>query len=200
MTSRDWTRRSVVKTLGAGTAATLFSSCASLRSGSESFRHGVASGDPLQHRVIIWTRLTTSAAIAETVFWEVAANPQFSSIVASGQVIANEASDYTVKVDVTGLAPGNVYYYRFSHAGDVSPAGRTKTLPSGGVDSISIAVVSCSNYPSGYFNVYDAVSRLDTIDVVLHLGDYIYEYGSDGYGTEHAKELGRVPNPRHPAK
>jgi len=160
------------------------------------FRHGVASGDPLSDRVILWTRVSPSAADATLQLgWEVASDAQFSSILKSGSVRTSAAQDHTAKVDVTGLAANTVYHYRFTIGSKRSPAGRTRTLPVGSVSQVRLAVFSCSNYPAGYFNVYaEAAKRLD-FDAWLHLGDYIYEYDSTGYATGNAAALNRVPVP-----
>lgn len=192
-----WTRRRLIRGLGAGSVAALFSSCASSRADTRIFRHGVASGDPQQDRVIIWTRITTIDSLLVSVVWELALDHRFTKIVANGTHCTGPDADFTVKIDVGSLSAGTEYNYRFRFSGEWSAVGRTKTLPAGNVASASIAVVSCSNYPSGYFNVYNAIAQRDDIDAVVHLGDYIYEYGAGGYGTEHAEELGRVPDPPH---
>ncbi|HYZ85009.1 MAG TPA: alkaline phosphatase D family protein [Bryobacteraceae bacterium] len=158
------------------------------------FRHGVASGDPLVNRVIIWTRITPPAdEELLAVEWSIAADPAFNRVLQRGMTYTNSFFDYTVKVDVTRLDPGTTYYYRFNYRGSASPIGRTKTLPAGQVDRLRLAFLSCSNYPYGFFNAYRAVaSRLD-LDAVLHLGDYIYEYGNTEFGDGTA--INRVPSP-----
>lgn len=164
------------------------------------FKHGVASGDPLQDAVIIWTRVTPTDTGEETpvpVHWTVGRDAALSDIVSEGEEQATVARDYTVKVDVGGLSPGEHYYYGFSVGSKASSVGRTKTLPANGISRAKLAVVSCSNYPAGYFNVYRDVAGRDDIDVVVHLGDYIYEYGADGYGGEQGKKLGRIVEPVH---
>lgn len=163
------------------------------------FLHGVASGDPLQDRVILWTRVTPASAqesIEQTVYWLVATDAAMQMPVAQGSSITSAARDYTVKVDATGLLPGHVYYYQFSADGVRSPIGRTKTLPRADVRQVRMAVFSCSNYPAGFFNVYADAARQNDIDVALHIGDYIYEYESTGYASSHAEALGRVSEPR----
>ncbi len=140
------------------------------------FYHGVASGDPLSDAVIIWTRVTTQD-ISVDVDWVISTDVDFASAAASGTFTTDASRDYTVKVDVSGLAPNTVYYYQFTTGGASSLIGRTKTAPTGDNDNVRIAVVSCSNYTAGYFNAYNAISKRDDIDAVLHLGDYIYEYG-----------------------
>jgi alkaline phosphatase D len=156
------------------------------------FRHGVASGDPLANRVMLWTRVTVPGA-ATVVRWVIARDPKLTRVVGSGEIPTGTTRDFTVKVDVDGLEPGTTYYYRFDASGGQSPIGRTRTLPSGSVSRIRLGVVSCSNYPFGYFNAYAALARRADLDAVLHLGDYIYEYANGGFGDGTA--LGRVPEP-----
>lgn len=155
------------------------------------FLHGVASGDPLQDKVILWTRLTPvdlSAPLKVT--WEIATDDQFKQNLKTGTVQTTKTDDFTVKVDATGLQAGTTYYYRFRFGSKVSPVGQTKTLPVT-TNKVSFAVCSCSNYPAGYFYVYREMAK-QNVDVVIHLGDYIYEYGADGYATEDAAKLGRT--------
>tara|TARA_R110002110_G_scaffold114374_5_gene283808 strand:- start:48400 stop:50148 length:1749 start_codon:yes stop_codon:yes gene_type:complete len=161
---------------------------------SAEFRHGVASGDPMTDRVILWTRVTPDEPGFVEVEWEVAAEEDFSTILASGSGTTDEAVDFTVKVDVTGLAAGTVYFYRFRVRDRVSEVARTRTAPAGATATAAFAVVSCSNYPTGYFNVYREVAQ-QPVDAVLHLGDYIYEYAPGGYASANAEALGRVVEP-----
>ena len=140
------------------------------------FYHGVASGDPLPDRVIIWTRVTTDVPTV-TVKWKVATDTAMKNIVAQGVTTTDTTKDYTVKIDVTGLQPNTYYYYEFEALGRFSQRGRTKTIPTGNVDNFRIAVVNCSNYSFGYFNAYDALRTRNDVDMVIHLGDYIYEDG-----------------------
>jgi alkaline phosphatase D len=146
------------------------------------FYHGVASGDPLTDRVVIWTRVTPpDSAVSVLVKWELSIEPTFQKLVQTDIVATTPKSDYTVKVDVEQLQPGTVYYYRFSAFDIYSPIGRTRTLPTTSPDSLKLAVVSCSNWEFGYFNAYDRIAEKD-VDAVLHLGDYIYEYEPGRYG------------------
>ena len=163
---------------------------------NEVFAHGVASGDPGTTSVVLWTRVSGSQGNVP-VLWAVADNPDFRRPVATGSLTTNADRDYTAKAVATGLEPGKRYYYRFRASGTESPTGRTRTLPIGRVDKLVIAAVSCSNYPFGYFNAYEAVADDPEVDVVVHLGDYIYEYSEDGYGGEAGKRLGRIHDPRH---
>ncbi|PCH94148.1 MAG: hypothetical protein COB85_05925 [Bacteroidetes bacterium] len=151
------------------------------------FYHGVASGDPLTDRVIIWTRYTPdSAQTIASINWEIASDTTFTNIINSGTVSTDAQVDYTVKVDATGLQANSWYYYRFSYAGQNSLIGRTRTAPSGPVDSLRFAVVSCSDYVDGYFHGYTKIVERNDIDAVIHLGDYIYENGEQGsLGREH---------------
>ncbi len=158
------------------------------------FLHGVASGDPLQDRVILWTRLTPQQDGTVFVDWEIASDPAFSDVLNRGSGTTSVEVDYTVKVDADGLAPGMRYYYRFTSGDKVSPTGLARTAPASGVAAASFAVVSCSNYPAGYFHAYREIANRD-YDAVLHLGDYIYEYAADGYASEDAQALSRVSEP-----
>lgn len=145
------------------------------------FYHGVASGDPLADRVIIWTRYTPDAvADPVTINWEVASDTGFTNVVQSGTFNTDASRDWTVKVDVTGLAANMWYYYRFDYNGAYSSVGRTRTAPTGMVDSLRFAVVSCSDYVDGYFHGYRQITERNDVDAVIHLGDYIYENGSEG--------------------
>ena len=161
------------------------------------FYHGVASGDPLSDRVIIWTRITPSTAVQPgevlNVSWRVANDVAMNSIVSTGSTTTSSLRDFTVKVDVTGLNPKTCYYYDFTYDGTTSIVGRMKTAPSTTADSVRFAVVSCSDYQDGYFNAYASIVERNDIDAVLHLGDYIYEYeaspGTDGRTSEPANEI-----------
>ena len=145
------------------------------------FYHSVASGDPFQESVVLWTRVTPKIPTEElTVQWEVALDPSFKRIIRKGQASTTPDRDYSVKVIADKLESGTTYYYRFSHQGVHSKTGRTKTLPTG-KEPVNLAFVSCSNIEFGYFNAYAAILE-DDVDAVIHLGDYIYEYGPNVYG------------------
>ena len=146
------------------------------------FYHGVASGDPLSDRVIIWTRITPDDFNSiVSVDFRVALDPEFSSIVSQGTIQTDASKDFTIKADIIGLSPNTFYFYEFEYNGALSAVGRTKTLPVGNVDNMRLAIVSCANLEAGYFNVYDAINERNDVDAVLMLGDYIYEYESGGY-------------------
>lgn len=149
------------------------------------FYHGVASGDPLEDRVIIWTRVTPAEMdnMPVEVDWFVATDASMSNIVQNGTFTTGPERDYTVKVDVTGLASGTTYYYAFSANGANSLIGKTKTTPTADEAShLKFGVVSCSNFQAGYFNAYKRLSERTDLDAIIHLGDYIYEYADGGYG------------------
>ena len=192
-------RRDFIKVVSSGAVATTLTACGSDDTNTvtdASFEHGVASGDPTQTQVIIWTRVTTEASYVD-VSWQVSATEDFSSIEQSGIFATDTSRDFTVKVDVQNLNPNTQYYYRFMVGEASSIVGITQTLPEGSVDKASMAVVSCANYPAGYFNVYKEIleqHQKASFDVVLHLGDYIYEYGAGGYASEDAAALGREPS------
>lgn len=156
-----------------------------------SFEHGVASGDPLARKVIIWTRVTSERGGVVPVLWEVALDAGFRRLVRAGIALTSAQQDHTVKVDVSGLRPDTIYHYRFAVGHHMSPVGRTRTLPLGNVAQVKLAVFTCSNYPAGYFHAYREAAKLNDIHAAIHLGDYIYEYGRDGYASSDAATLGR---------
>lgn len=178
------------------------------------FLHGVASGDPLSDAVILWTRVTPALSHrvdhkhrhehenhhsesnhSILVGWEVATDAEFHHLVRKGNTPVTSETDYTLKVDVRGLRPAKTYYYRFHTHHHVSSSGVTRTLPAGDVSQVKFAVLSCANYPAGFFNVYQEASYQTDLDAVIHLGDYIYEYGAGGYATQNANSIGRGFNP-----
>ncbi|WP_313896160.1 alkaline phosphatase D family protein [Streptomyces sp. YIM 98790] len=200
------TRRTVVTAAGAtaATAAALpllgagparAAATADGTTGGTVFRHGVASGDPLPDGILLWTRVTPvpealpgSGAGPDTpVRWEVAEDEAFTAVRASGTVTATAAADHTVRADVRGLRPATTYWYRFTagtgSSAEVSPTGRTRTAPGDGapVAGLRFGVVSCSNYEAGYFAAYRHLAARRDLDAVLHLGDYLYEYGTGQY-------------------
>jgi alkaline phosphatase D len=161
------------------------------------FESGVASFDPTAGGVIIWTRYSVS--IDAEITWEISKNSTFSEVVRRGQVNATAVNDFTVAVDVQNISSNTKYYYRFYNVKtrEVSVTGETLTLPSktDAVSEVKMAVVSCSNFPAGLFNVYGAIAASEA-DVVVHLGDYIYEYAPGQYGTNpYTNQLGRAHMP-----
>ncbi|MEU6942666.1 alkaline phosphatase D family protein, partial [Streptomyces rubiginosohelvolus] len=153
--------------------------------------------------VLLWTRVTPepgaepgSGRGADTlVRWEVAEDREFTAIAASGTTLAAASSDHTVKADVRGLRPATTYYYRFTasgpdpEGGEVrSPTGRTRTAPAVGasVAGVRFGVVSCANWEAGWFSAYRHLAARGDLDAVVHLGDYLYEYGVGEYPTQGA--------------
>jgi len=156
------------------------------------FRHGIASGDPLADRVILWTRISPrKGAVSMAYRWLVASDSSLTNIVASGYGATDADRDFTVKIDVDGLQQNSTYFYCFEADGQWSDIGRTKTLPEGSIDHLRIAYTSCSNYAKGLFNVYREIAKRPDLDIVLHLGDYIYEYAE----LEDCVRTGRINEP-----
>ncbi len=166
-----------------------------------SFQHGVASGDPLPDRVILWTRVTPEEDVAPSipVSWGVFADRNMTKPLKFGLALAERGRDWCVKIDADGLEPDTDYYYRFiakGADGDVaSDLARTKTTALSGEAPVRLAIVSCSNWQFGLFNAYRALSKESALDAIIHLGDYIYEYGVDGYGGDAIQTLGRAHEP-----
>lgn len=164
--------------------------------GFQVFQHGVASGDPLPDSVLIWTRVTSHPGDTAganqgrpvALKWEVASDEGFGNIVASGALNTDPDADNTVKIDVKGLSADSYYFYRFTvtagdHAGQVSPIGQTRTAPpvNSSPDHLGIALTSCANWESGFFSAYRDMAENDRIDIIMCVGDYIYEYEAGGY-------------------
>jgi alkaline phosphatase D len=163
------------------------------------FRHGVASGDPLSDRVVLWTRVTPSSAQAVDVTWRVARDPELDEVVAEGTTATDGATDFTVHVDTDGLEPATTYYYAFEALGARSPVGRTRTAAESGPERLRFGLVSCAKYTAGYFNVYARLAERDDLDFLLHVGDYIYEYGNDDPKAP-GPAIGRAVDPPHEAR
>ncbi|WP_300677932.1 alkaline phosphatase D family protein [Nocardioides sp.] len=174
------------------------------------FAHGLASGDPLPDRVVLWTRVTPSpeatpgsgAGPTATVLWHVATDRTFRRVLRSGSVTTDASRDHTVKLDVTGLAPDTTYFFRFVFQGpwrtaQVSPIARTRTAPapSATPTHLRLGVVSCANLQAGWFSAYRHLAERDDLHAVLHLGDYVYEYapGQYGYGADDVDIRAHVP-------
>ncbi|PTB94424.1 alkaline phosphatase [Marivirga lumbricoides] len=190
---RSFLRNSVVAAAGVTILPSLLTGCKEddtanfVAEGEFGFLHGVASFDPSQDKVILWSRYTKASNESgqPSIILDVAIDASFKSVVASETVIIDVQSDNTINVDVSNLQSNTKYYYRFRNevTQAVSITGETKTLPAAGEkNEVKMAIVSCANFQSGLFNVYGAVAESEA-DVVVHLGDYIYEYGEGGYGT-----------------
>lgn len=188
------TRRGLFQ-LGGITAA-LAASPAIARTFGSGFTHGVASGEPGQNRVLLWTRFV---AEQETpLSWQVSETQDFGAITAEGSAMAAPTSDWCVKSWADGLEPNRWYYYRFTAPdGSRSEIGRTRTLPAGGTDPFRMAVFSCSNYAFGYFNAYAHAAEANDADLAVHLGDYIYEYNRGTYPSADEAQPGRLLWPEH---
>lgn len=165
------------------------------------FQHGIASGDPLTDRVILWTRLTISNKDNVEVNWEIAEDVNFTHIINSGKVLTTFEHDHTVHADPSGLEAGTVYFYRFHALGETTVTGRTKTLPKDGATHLRFAQVSCAKFNAGFFNAYKRISTRDDLDFILHLGDYIYEAANTPpAGQTPGADIGRPFNPLHECK
>ncbi len=194
-------RRGVLALLGAGAGAAA-TPVAADEVQMVAFAHGVASGDPLSDRIVFWTRISPSASAAGKAKVKgrllIGASPELggAAAVKSLDFETGADRDYTVKMDVSGLKPGTDYYFQFRSEGAASPIGRARTLPSGPTTDLVLAVASCSLYPRGYFNAYGDIARQERLDAVIHLGDYIYEYGGPGsYGDDTTVSPSRPHNP-----
>ncbi len=152
------------------------------------FTLGVASGDPTSDGVVLWTRLAPSPLEgnggmpdkAIPVQWEVAKDENFTNVVASGEELATYGDAHSVHAEPQGLQAGFEYFYRFKANGEISPVGRTKTAPAGVLSALTFAFASCQQYEHGYFTAYKHMAQED-LDLVIHLGDYIYEYDTNSY-------------------
>lgn len=179
------------------TLSTQLTGCASAPDEQEffpavNFSHGVASGDPTTSAVILWTRaVPQDNENSGYVRWQLATDPGFTKPLRDGIAKSSRNHDFTIKIDVRDLPSGRTFYYRFFTSENYSVTGTTSTIAEGVIDTLKFAVFSCANYPAGYFNAYAAAATDNDIDVVLHLGDYIYEYAKGGYATQNAEKLGR---------
>lgn len=179
--------------LGAGLAAMPATVGAATLSG---FGYGVASGEPGADRVLLWTRYEAKQDTA--LRWEVSKSADFAATAAGGDVTAAPDRDWCVKATARGLEPDSWYYFRFiAPDGETSCIGRTRTLPLGKAEKFRLAVVGCSNKGFGWFNAYAHIAEADETDLVLHTGDYFYEYGPDTYPTNAQAVAGRKIEPLH---
>ncbi len=162
------------------------------------FTHSVASGDPVQDSVTLWTRYVPLDGGSAELQVELARDPAFAEIVARGTTTAGPESDFCAHARPAGLAPGQWYFYRFTAPdGQVSDIGRTRTLPAGPLENVRIGVFSCSNATSGWFNAYGHAAARNDLDLVIHLGDYIYESKLDRSDALEELAIARQIQPQH---
>ena len=186
-----------ISSIGAiGLSSSISSSCSR---NTYFFNHGVASGDPLEDRVILWTRVTPQKPGPVETILEISESMNFNKVVFSKKLQTSSLSDYTIKYDFAAKKHCNSdkwFFFRFRVGNTISDIGKSKTF-STSTSVAKIGIFSCSNYPAGYFNAYEAAARKNDLDLWLHLGDYLYEYPLGGYATDKAEKLGRVPKPLH---
>ncbi|MFM7404110.1 MAG: alkaline phosphatase D family protein [Erythrobacter sp.] len=164
----------------AGASAAVAATPAAATGFGMGFTHNVASGEPSATSVLLWTRYVGESETALT--WQVSETESFAKPVAEGSVTAAPGRDWCAKVIATGLAPGRWYFFRFlAPDGTASPTGRTRTLPEGPLAQFRMAVFSCSNFGYGWFNAYGHAVEANDVELAVHLGDYIYEYGAGTY-------------------
>jgi len=179
----DIDRRSLIVGAGLGLGALVLPAGRGLAQqilGAKGFTHNVASGEPGPDSMLLWTRYVPATGDnAIRLDAEVALDADFARPVSGGSVQTGPWRDWTAKITVDGLKPGTVYWYRFvAPDGSKSPVGRTKTLPAGDAGRFRLGVFSCSNLPYGWFNAYGHAAARSDLDLWLHVGDYIYEYGT----------------------
>lgn len=188
-------RRLVLKAGALGLSALAVPGIAQLAA-ARGFTHNVASGEPRQRSVMLWTRYVPGAGDGARLSYQLSRSADFGRIAAQGEAVAEAERDHCVKPVVRGLRPGTQYYYRFRDArGLYSPVGRTRTLPEGPIARFTIAVFSCANLPGGWFNAYGHAAARGDIDLVLHLGDYYYEYQEGRYPRGQPSLPGRSLDP-----
>lgn len=188
-------RRALIATAGFGIGGLAMPGGAAMAQallGLTGFTHNVASGEPGQDSVLLWTRYVSATGGPSKVRVEISESKDFAKIAGGGQMVTGPWRDHTVKITVDNLAPGKWHWFRFiAPDGIMSPVGRTKTLPVGRTAEFNVAIFSCSNLGHGEFNAYGHAAKRDDIDLVLHMGDYIYEYGRGGYdaGAKFAERI-----------
>ncbi|GAA4004724.1 hypothetical protein GCM10022247_27220 [Allokutzneria multivorans] len=189
-------RRTLLRATGVAVGAAGLTALPATATSGEVFQHGLASGDPLPTTVLLWTRVTPTPASlpgsgvgpSVDVQWQVAADRAFTRVVAGGTVATGPDRDHTVKVDATGLSPATTYYFRFRLNEAVSDVGTTKTAPAAeaNVQHLRFGVVSCANWQAGHFAAYRHLAERGDLDLVVHLGDYLYEYGPGEFPVGYA--------------
>ncbi|MCG5217492.1 alkaline phosphatase D family protein [Streptosporangium sp. KLBMP 9127] len=183
-------RRVFLSVVAAGAGGLLLPGPARARTlAQDPFTLGVASGDPSTDGFVLWTRLARDPLGGDghggmpardvEVEWQVATDERFTNVVRSGKETARWKQAHSVHVEPVGLDAGREYFYRFRADGHLSPAGRTRTAPTG-MSPLTFAVAACAHYEHGYYTAYRRLAQQEP-DLVVHLGDYMYEYGPDGY-------------------
>lgn len=205
MAASDFTRRSLLAAGGVAGAGLLWPGGAVARRVKRlqepvllgGFTHGVASGEPGPRSMLFWTRFQGSPNMPVQLVLELSADPRMARARTVGEATADPARDWTARLEVGDLTPGRTYYYRWRgpEKNVYSPIGRTRTLPEGSLDLFRLGVFSCANLPYGWFNAYGHAAAADDIDLFVHLGDYIYEYGRGTYPTAAETVAGRVLEP-----
>jgi alkaline phosphatase D len=191
----DLDRRLLLKAGTLGLAALAVPGVAQIAA-ARGFGHGVASGEPRQRSVMLWTRHLPGGRL----HWQVSRSPDFRRIVAEGDVVAEAEHDFCVKPVVTGLKPGQWYHYRFRDGrGATSPVGSTRTLPEGRTGRFTLGIFSCANLAFGYFNAYAHAAQRRDLDLLVHLGDYYYEYQPGKYPSAREALAGRTLDPAREA-
>lgn len=194
----DWARidRRLLIQLGtAGLAAAALPGAARAMM-AQGFTHGVASGEPAANSVLLWTRYASANDSELTA--ELSESADFARVTGGGMVMARGDADHCAKFVATGLTAGRWYYYRFiAPDGSMSQVGRTRTLPTGETAAFTLALFSCSNLPFGHFNAYGHAAARGDIDLVLHVGDYLYEYPIGDYPSLRQMVPGRMIQPDH---
>ena len=189
-------RRTLLLTGSLGLGALAVPGFALAQAAARGFTHSVASGEPAQDSMLLWTRYVPADGGAARLRAELSETQDFARVAAGGEIVTGPWRDHTAKITVAGLRPGTRYFYRFvGPDGSFSPVGRTQTLPEGDAARFGIAAFSCSNLPFGYFNAYAHAAARDDIDLWVHLGDYIYEYHKGGYAPKSGAVDGRWPQP-----
>lgn len=187
--ARPISRRAFIRTSGSLAAAALWSSSSfgavrrNPKFSAYPFQLGIASGDPTPDGVVLWTRLAPNPLIGGglsdepiEVFWQIAEDERMGKVIRQGKTVARPEWAHSVHVEVEGLRANRWYWYQFKAGGEVSPKGRTRTMPSNRAfpEKLRFAFASCQHFETGYFTAYEHMAR-EGLDLVLHLGDYIYE-------------------------
>ena len=189
-------RRRLLQLAAFGAGALSVPGTAAALAAARGFTHSVASGEPGHDKVMLWTRFVPAQGTDAELEWQVSDDAEFARILSRGTMLVEAERDHTAKVVAGGLQPGQWYFYRFrAPDGSLSPTGRTRTLPDGPLAAFTIATFSCANLPFGWFNAYAHAAERRDIDLVLHVGDYLYEYQRGRYPSAGQALAGRLIEP-----